>query len=667
MRRILAISLLLLPLACGGSNEEAKGVKTAKDAEDKGFTEYAATHGIQTLEGGGETPEVTSDGLKFESVTKEAPVKLDGVLGEWPAPAKAGVSTGATKSQMKIGLQYDGSRIYVGADITDASFVPGKDHVSLVLAVPTPSSSYATYEVDFYAGKPGETEGSVRFARRGSVPGAKIVEAPQSGGYSFEASLPWGAMPEARTTKVGIHGVATYVKDDGTVATGPGDARHPRDMPWVPSEPELSMIEQLLQSKGLTKRAPDVELVADLTGDGQRERVAVWEQYLTICGTAYLGGTGFFYRDLGGQLVKLDVRDVTGRGKGDVVVRRKQSTGDGSREYLEVLSILSPAEEPKVTFSHEIAIRQSDKHVDNAVHLGRGEIDVSIQPASGWDAASYAEPIATDVEPLLLPWGTVKSQTFKYESGKFVKSKEVTQPGQAVAQGPASGGGEAVSAPVRPAEPPTPKVTRGGDLSAQLLDQYRKDRGVPASLSPKVDLQVQVAGDPRPERVLLLGRDIVIFGPGFKGGTSYTFLTLQQFADPGDIKDLSARDLTGDGAADLVVRGVRKQNSDSGPVESEMMFVYQLANDTLTRIFGIETAREQGSKRAQGLVQFIPAAGGKSFDILAAAGKVTGWTEKTYPWQQDQPGQGSVEPLILPWGGLRSVRYSWNGTQFVSH
>jgi hypothetical protein len=175
MRRILAISLLLLPLACGGSNEEAKGVKTAKDAEDKGFTEYAATHGIQTLEGGGETPEVTSDGLKFESVTKEAPVKLDGVLGEWPAPAKAGVSTGATKSQMKIGLQYDGSRIYVGADITDASFVPGKDHVSLVLAVPTPSSSYATYEVDFYAGKPGETEGSVRFARRGSVPGAKIV------------------------------------------------------------------------------------------------------------------------------------------------------------------------------------------------------------------------------------------------------------------------------------------------------------------------------------------------------------------------------------------------------------------------------------------------------------------------------------------------------------
>jgi hypothetical protein len=200
-----------------------------------------------------------------------------------------------------------------------------------------------------------------------------------------------------------------------------------------------------------------------------------------------------------------------------------------------------------------------------------------------------------------------------------------------------------------------------------LLEQYRKDRGVPAGLSPKADLQVHVAGDARPERVLLLGRDIVVFGPGFKGGTSYTFLTLQQFADPGDIKEVSARDLTGDGAADIVVRGVRRQNSDTGPVTSEMMFVYQLANDTITRIFSIETAREQGGKRVQGLVQFIPAAGGKSFDILAAAGRASGWNEKTYPWSQDQPGHGSVEPLVLPWGGLGSVRYSWNGTQFASN
>ena len=33
---------------------------------------------------------------------------------------------------------------------------------------------------------------------------------------------------------------------------------------------------------------------------------------------------------------------------------------------------------------------------------------------------------------------------------------------------------------------------------------------------------------------------------------------------------------------------------------------------------------------------------------------------------QEQPGGGGdVEPLLLPWGGIKSTRYTWNGTQFV--
>jgi len=208
-------------------------------------------------------------------------------------------------------------------------------------------------------------------------------------------------------------------------------------------------------------------------------------------------------------------------------------------------------------------------------------------------------------------------------------------------------------------------VSRGGDLGAQVLDLYRKDRGVSASVAPKVDLRVQLTGDSKPERVLLMGRDIVVLGPGIKGGTAYAYITLQQFASADDIDDLSARDLTGDGAADLVVRGTRHVKSDSGTVDEESLFVYQVGGDAITRIFGIETGREMGHKRIQGLVQFIPAPGGKSFDILAAPGRATGWTEKTYPWAQDQPGSGAMEPLLLPWGGIPSVRYTWSGGAFT--
>jgi hypothetical protein len=320
---------------------------------------------------------------------------------------------------------------------------------------------------------------------------------------------------------------------------------------------------------------------------------------------------------------------------------------------------MSNADEPRVTFAHEIEVRQSDKHIDNAVRLTRGEIEVSVEPATNWDALSYQEPIAGDVEPILFPWGGVHSQTWRWDGAHFSKASEVTQKEQL------PGGGTVDHPPPHPAEPPTPKVARGGRLSEAMLDQYRRDRGIAAETAPKNDLRVQVTGDARPERVVLIGKDIVVFGPGFKGGTGYSFATLAQFADAADVTEMSARDLTGDGDADLIVRGVRHVGSDGGVVDSEVLFVYQVQGDAITRIFGIETARERGSKRVQGLVQFIPAPGNKKFDVLSAPGRATGWSEKTYPWSQDTPGGSDIEPLLLPWGGVASVRYRWNGSQFA--
>ncbi len=230
----LALGLLLS--ACGGAGGAGGADRVPKaplaDNSDPAFADYAATHGIQTLNGGGgDAPEVTADGLRLELVAKDKPVKLDGILLEWPAPAKASVLVkgSAAKTSMKIALQYDDAKLYVGVDVADESFVAGRDHVSLVLAIPQPGGAYAAYDLAFFAGKPGESEGSVRYGRRGAVAGAKIVEASAGSGYTFEAAVPWGALPEARTTRVGIHGVARYFDGENVIATGPGDGQHPSD------------------------------------------------------------------------------------------------------------------------------------------------------------------------------------------------------------------------------------------------------------------------------------------------------------------------------------------------------------------------------------------------------------------------------------------------------
>ena len=192
-----------------------------------------------------------------------------------------------------------------------------------------------------------------------------------------------------------------------------------------------------------------------------------------------------------------------------------------------------------------------------------------------------------------------------------------------------------------------------------------RDAGVAAGTKPRFDLEVNVDGDAKPERVVVFGRDIVVLGPSFKGGTGYARLSLSQFADDKDVAELTARDLNADGAAELIVRGARHANGPSGEsIDIDGLFVYQVKGGNIGRVFAVETGREMAGKRVQGLVQFVPARGGKGFEIDLRPGAAKGWTRETYPWPQDKPGAGPVEPLLLPWGDVKNVRYAWSGSAF---
>ncbi len=694
-RRSTSLLALLALGACGGGaggssakSPDAKSGDGARPAEPHIGDLALAKGGLAALGGAGNreqepTPSAVLDTFRLDLVEPKARVKVDGVLGEWPARVSAhtvvkGAAEGAT---FAAALQYDDAKIYVAGEVTEkrlvrtTSYGDGEDHASLLLAFPS-GGTFVTYEIGLFAGKEGDVPGVVRFVSggRGEVPGAKIVEAPSPGGYTFEAVIPWSTFPEARTVRVGLRGAARYYDAEGSavraiLATGPGGADAPASMPYVPTETEQSIIEGLLIPKQLSQ-TPRAEVFADVGGDAMKERVAVYDRYFTICGPSYRGGKEFFFRDLSADLVSLDARDVTGRGKDDLLVRRRfkvPGKADATREWFEVWS-LTKGDEPVTLFAHEIAVTSGARRIANAVHVAPKEIDVAIEPATNWEASTYSEPQSTDVDPILLPWGGVKSQTFRFEAGKFAKSKEISQTPTAAAAA-TSTRTDGPGAPVTPEAqaPPTPIVRKGTDLSKQIWDQYKSDKGLPSDTKPRFDLEVHVAGDARPERVLLVGRELVVFGPGFRGGTQYATLTLQQFADPGDVLDVTARDLTGDGAADLVVRGKRHVPAPGGgdPVDMEAMFVYEVKGAQITRIFAIETAREQNGKRVQGLVQFVPARGGKSFEIDVRPGTAKGWTDKTFPWREDKPG-GSVEPLLLPWGTTGSLRYTYNGTAYAT-
>ncbi|MDB4943049.1 MAG: hypothetical protein JWP97_2583 [Labilithrix sp.] len=687
MKHVVCILAAALA-ACGGGaaprapeHDEARGPGSAP--RDSIGEAAAAQGGLAALGGAGNREEgatgvelALQSAFHIDDVDHQAPVKLDGLLKEWPArhPAQQALSGKTDGLALGVALQADDGKLYVGVEITDRSLArsaahgAGDDHVVMSLAFPSGRGGLAPYEIAFFPGKPGESGGAVRWAagpsRGQDVAGAKLVEADTKNGVAFEAVVPWSAFPEARIMRVGLRGAFRYLDGDGTrtaavLATGPGSAERPSELQALPGAAEQAVVDGLLGPKNLAGTAPRIDVFADVAGDERKERISVFGSFFTICGPGYRGGKQFFWREVAGELASFETRDLTGRGKDDMIVRRRSAQAGVTRELLEVWTVAS-GDEPVTLFTQEISVSEPStrRRVANAVRVSGKEIEVSVEPAQGWDASTFKEP-ALGEEGILLPWGAVRSRTFRLEKGRFVKSGEVAQ---AAAAGVAP---STAAAPASTRELPFAPVGASSDLSRQVMDLYLKDQGVAPGTRPRFDIEVHVDGDPRPERVALVGRDIVVLGPGFKGGTGYARLTLTQFTDDKDIHELTARDVTGDGAAELVVRGVRRVTTPANEtVAVESLFICQVKGGAISRVFAIETGRELAGKRVQGSVQLVPARSGKGFDVDVRPGVARGWTKASYPWPQDRPG-GAIEPLLLPWSGVSGARYTWNGTTFT--
>lgn len=681
-------SLAVVAAACGGGATPTKSPHDGKaEPKDSIAAAAAAQGGIAALGGAGNREDSGATGvevamtgtLKAEWMGSKTPVKLDGVLKEWGdrAPAKETIAGSTENLAFGVAVLYDAERMYVAAEVSDPKLArtrehgDGDSHVTMTLAFPEGRGALKAYTIGLWPGKPGETSGVVKWVdgpnKGKDVAGTKLVENDaakgEKPGFTFEASIPWSTFPESRTMRVGLRAAFRYYDANKAIlATGAGTADKPDALPPLPTGSEQAVVDGLLAPKNLAGTPPKIDVFADVTGDERKERVSVFGKFFTICGPGYRGGRQFFWREVAGDLVALETRDVTGDGHDDFVVKRRILTGTAVHDVLEVWTI-GQGDEPTTIFAHQIAVASNDgkKRVVDSVRVSAKEIEIAVEPAVGWDASSFHETVASDVEGILLPWGAVKSRTFKLEKGKFAKASEVAQTPTATAKAEPGHANEPT-----PRDVPTPAVAKpAADYGKQVLDAYYRDANVPTAQKPRFDLEVHVDGDAKPERVLLVGRDVVVLGPAFKGGTGYARLSLTQFADEKDVSEITARDVTGDGAAEIVVRGTRRVEANGEKIDVDALFLYQVKSGNIVRVFSIETGRESAGKRVQGLVQFVPAKGGKGFDIDVRPGLAKGWSEKTYPWPQDKPG-GAIEPLLLPWGKIASLRYSWNGSTFVT-
>jgi hypothetical protein len=267
------------------------------------------------------------------------------------------------------------------------------------------------------------------------------------------------------------------------------------------------------------------------------------------------------------------------------------------------------------------------------------------------------------MDSALLPWQTMKSVRYEWDGKAF--TSVATETWTPKMKPPPVAPTMKMEKSAEQDIPPPPRPPSAEEMLERVYALYRADRKVGAE-RPRFDFATDVAGDKSPERVLVHGKDIVVFGKGFKQGTSYGYITIG-VDSPKDITDVSARDLTGDGRAEVLVRCVlhAKASKQMGgdTIDRKGFFAYQVTESGLKRVFAAEVGRSLGKDSITESMKFV--AKGRGISVELSPGRATGWTEKTYPFPVDKQPYGGLEPLLVPWGGVASKKYHWDGSAFV--
>jgi hypothetical protein len=600
-------------------------------------------------------------------------IRIDGDLREWPnkmtdlGETLDGKPSGGDP-RVAATIAYDDGSLYVVLKIFDKKIVrtsaagASEDHATLYLNFPKGQ----TYALDLFPGQPGKVAGAVKI-KGSAVNGAKIVEAPSDKGLNVEAQIPWTAFSEGSRTRVGLRATITYTDADaaGSVKAtiGTSQARSGKQMPPLLLSNEQGLVESVIKAKGLSSE-PARDAYGNVAGDSMVERVAVWGGNLVIIGPHFRSGKEYYFADLGvddaSQVERLELIDFDGDAKDEIVVQKRVGASDKYREVLTVLKV-GRDDQPFLAFAHEVGIKTSDGEIKNRVKLSKAGIEIAQGEAEGFDPGNFSEVQPGDMGATLLPWQSVGSRTFVWKGKAFEAAGETAF----TPKTPAGKSGKKPKGKPKSDEPPAPPAPRPPSAD-EMLDRvyalYKKDRGV--SGKPSFDFVTDVAGDRGPERVLIHGKDIVVFGKGFREGQSYAFIAVG-VADPKDILDATARDLTGDGKAEIIVRAVLHAKASKAlggdTVDRHALMVYGVQGDGLVRVFGAETGRSLGKDQIIGAVSFTPARRG--FEIELKPLRAVGWTEQSYPFPPDTTTAGGLEPLLLPWAG-GSRKYKFDGKTF---
>src|SRR5215470_4022369 len=344
-------------------------------------------------------------------------IHVDGLLDDWEGIAALTKADADPKdAALAVRCAYDAERLYIAVDVSDDRLIRTKqktadeDHLVFLFGAQT---------LEIY---PASAEHGAKLAWGwiGKKGGSKVTVADslQKHGWSVELALGLRGLPGYErgapgvTVAIELHDVDSFTDRRTQTILSTGDV-------LLSFEEAAAGLKAFLDGVHLHRGDVTLDVAAEVDGEPGLERVVAAGKLIGLV------GAGYTYLELpvasARDVLSVELADLGGTGRQNLVVRTVERGNGGSREVLSIWS--AKGREFTRLFAHEIAKQVGKNRLADSWQLvprgrgGKGGMDLVIKAgeATGFTPATWNETPATDMVPILLPWGEKKQETWHFE------------------------------------------------------------------------------------------------------------------------------------------------------------------------------------------------------------------------------------------------------------
>jgi hypothetical protein len=364
--------------------------------------------------------------LRCERVTNDL-ITVDGMLDDWRGIR--GRRAGGTDRDRSFDLRcaHDDERLYVSVNVRDDVVVrtpraraDAEDHLRLRLSVGGgPAATLVVF--------PGTARARpVRRWGTGQAPAwLEVEDTLQEHGWSMEAAIPLSRLRGYDRRTPALDARVEY-RDADPARRTKGQAVVSFDGTFA-LDGRADQLAAFLEATRLSRGDLTLDVTAEVDGAPGVERV--------VAGGGVIGvlADGFVYLrlpvDRPSDVTSVRVVDLDGDGVSSILTEYRQHGHGGSRDVVAVWRVSADGRFTRI-LALEVRKQVGDQVLENRWTLTRpgrfrkarrgskgADLVVEVGEVTGWDEDTWDDVPATDVSPILLPWGERTSAVYWFEGG----------------------------------------------------------------------------------------------------------------------------------------------------------------------------------------------------------------------------------------------------------